>query len=144
MISRKKVDCWEIMELREKQEKNDYIVDWHSLTVSIRGPTKAKRVILYPTASTMKNTRWQLQKQFFISLYNMSWISSIGEITQKKNFTNFYFLNRCIEKNIPNHFNFNVCVKFGHCFCLFGVFRPPRECFTHIETSPLPVKGFKF
>ena len=26
-------------------------------------------------------------------------------------------------------------------FCLFGVFRPTREFFTHMETSPLPVKG---
>ena len=29
-------------------------------------------------------------------------------------------------------------------FCLFGVFRPPREYFTQIEKSPLPVKGCKF
>ena len=57
MINRKKVDCWEIMELREKQEKNDYVVDRQSLTVGVHGPTKAKRVILYPTASPMKNTR---------------------------------------------------------------------------------------
>ena len=28
--------------------------------------------------------------------------------------------------------------------CLVGIFRPPREFFTHIETSPLPVKGYKF
>ena len=27
--------------------------------------------------------------------------------------------------------------------CLFGVFRPTREFFTHLETSPLPVKGCK-
>ena len=30
------------------------------------------------------------------------------------------------------------------CFCLFGFYRPTREFFTHLETSPLPVKGFKF
>ena len=29
-------------------------------------------------------------------------------------------------------------------FCLFGVFRPTREFFTHMEKSPLPVKGCKF
>ena len=52
-----KVDCWEIMELLEKQEINDYIVDRRSLTVSVHGLTKAKRVILYPMASPMKNTR---------------------------------------------------------------------------------------
>ena len=28
--------------------------------------------------------------------------------------------------------------------CLFGVYRPTREFFTHVETSPLPVKGCKF
>ena len=30
------------------------------------------------------------------------------------------------------------------CNFLFGVFRPTREFFTHIETSPLPVNGCKF
>ena len=25
--------------------------------------------------------------------------------------------------------------------CLFGVFRPTREFFTHMDTLPLPVKG---
>ena len=29
-------------------------------------------------------------------------------------------------------------------FCLFGIFRPTREFFTHMETSPLLVKGCKF
>ena len=28
--------------------------------------------------------------------------------------------------------------------CLFGVYSPTREFFTHMETSPLPVKGCKF
>ena len=28
-------------------------------------------------------------------------------------------------------------------FCIFGGFRPTRECFTHLETLPLPVKGCK-
>ena len=28
--------------------------------------------------------------------------------------------------------------------CLFGVYRPTRECFTHMKMSPLPVKGCKF
>ena len=28
--------------------------------------------------------------------------------------------------------------------CLFGVFRPTREFFIHLETSPLPAKGCKF
>ena len=28
--------------------------------------------------------------------------------------------------------------------CLFGVYRPTGEFFTHIETSPFPVKGCKF
>ena len=29
-------------------------------------------------------------------------------------------------------------------YLLFGVYRPTREFFTHMETSPLPVKGRKF
>ena len=28
--------------------------------------------------------------------------------------------------------------------CLFCVYRPTRESFNHKETSPLPVKGYKF
>ena len=28
--------------------------------------------------------------------------------------------------------------------CLFGVYRPTQEFFTHMETSPLPAKGCKF
>ena len=28
--------------------------------------------------------------------------------------------------------------------CLFALFRPTREFFTHMVMSPLPVKGFKF
>ena len=28
--------------------------------------------------------------------------------------------------------------------CLYGVYRPTHECFTHMVTSPLPVKGCKF
>ena len=34
----------------------------------------------------------------------------------------------------------NVCLFV----CLFGVFPPTREFLTHLETSPLPVKGCKF
>ena len=28
--------------------------------------------------------------------------------------------------------------------CLFGDIRPTQDFFTHLETSPLPVKGCKF
>ena len=28
--------------------------------------------------------------------------------------------------------------------CMFGVYRPTREFFTHMETSLLPMKGYKF
>ena len=34
-----------------------------------------------------------------------------------------------------------------HCdllLFLFGAYRPTRDLFTHMETSPLPVKGCKF
>ena len=31
-----------------------------------------------------------------------------------------------------------------HYFFLFGVYRPTPEFFTHMETSPFPVKGYKF
>ena len=42
--------------------------------------------------------------------------------------------------SIQTHlFFFDLCL-----FCLFGVYRPTRKLFTHMETSPLPVKGCKF
>ena len=44
-------------------------------------------------------------------------------------------LNCCPPKN---------CYSLRFCFCLFGVYRPTREFFTHIQKSPLPVKGCKF
>ena len=34
--------------------------------------------------------------------------------------------------------------QFVCLFCLFWIFRPIREFFTHMETSPLPEKGCKF
>ena len=40
--------------------------------------------------------------------------------------------------------NKNQVKGAGRLFiCLFGVFRPTREFFTHFGTSPLPVKGCK-
>ena len=38
-----------------------------------------------------------------------------------------FYLTRCVE-----------------ILCLFGFFRPSREIFTHMETTPLAVKGCKF
>ena len=35
-------------------------------------------------------------------------------------------------------------IKYTDVVDLLGVFRPTREFFTHIETSPLPVKGSKY
>ena len=35
------------------------------------------------------------------------------------------------------------CVLIEGLVCLFGVYRPTREFFTHVETSALPLKGFK-
>ena len=37
-----------------------------------------------------------------------------------------------------------LIVKFCLFVCLFGLYRPIREFFTHMETPPLPVKGYKF
>ena len=37
-----------------------------------------------------------------------------------------------------------VCLCVYLFVCLFGVYRPTQEVFTHMETSPLQVKGCKF
>ena len=46
------------------------------------------------------------------------------------------------SRQIPNN------VRKGHRWfflvCFFGVYRPTRKIFTHMETSPLPVEGCKF
>ena len=47
------------------------------------------------------------------------------------------------SRQIPNN------VRKGHRWffflvCFFGVYRPTRKFFTHMETSPLPVEGCKF
>ena len=39
---------------------------------------------------------------------------------------------------------FPLVVTFICSFCLFAVFRPTREFFNHLKTSPLPVKDYKF
>ena len=39
---------------------------------------------------------------------------------------------------------FRVSIIVAKFVCLFGVFRPTREFFSHIEKSPLPAKGCKF
>ena len=47
-----------------------------------------------------------------------------------------------------NKYNTRIDAVFEELYIfvyLFGVsFRPIRECFTHTETSPLPVKDCKF
>ena len=45
-------------------------------------------------------------------------------------------------------FNFYYLLLFVPYVCLFflggGGFCPPPEFFTHLETSPVPVKGFNY
>ena len=48
-------------------------------------------------------------------------------------------------QNMWNSWNYINRSKFFYFLvCLFGVYRPIREFFTHMEKSPLPVKGCKF
>ena len=42
-----------------------------------------------------------------------------------------------LESRTSNNWVNVVCL-------LFGVYRPTRELFTHMETSPLPFKGWEF
>ena len=42
------------------------------------------------------------------------------------------------------HIELTVILTFKQVGLLFRVFRPTREYFTHLDTSPLPVKGYKF
>ena len=56
-------------------------------------------------------------------------------------------LNMRLMKQKFNIFISQTCLTyhvFNMFFSLFGSYRPTREFFTHLETSPLPVKGCKF
>ena len=52
------------------------------------------------------------------------------------------------ERDFGPHFSYTVLnlimIYKEDCMflCLFGVFRSTREFFTHMNTSPLPVKGY--
>ena len=54
------------------------------------------------------------------------------------------------ETKVPILRDFQVQIRtvfYGKyvCFvCFHGIYRPTRECFTHMETSPLRVKGCNF
>ena len=57
----------------------------------------------------------------------------------------FFFisiLNKFLAAQIL-FFEFPIQIMFWFV-CVFGVYRHTRDCFTHMETSPLPVKGYKF
>ena len=70
-------------------------------------------------------------------------------------FTFFKYLHECIRLYIifylfywKNRYKLNwklnkYCIVL-FVLCLFGVYRPTQEFFTHLETSPLPVKGWIF
>ena len=56
------------------------------------------------------------------------------------NFTTRVCILKCFKYLIKGPLSYNpFCL-----ICLCGVYRPTREFFTHMETSPLPVKGCKF
>ena len=52
--------------------------------------------------------------------------------------------NRVCWNDTDNILIHSMYVHVCMFVCLFGVYRPTREFFTHMETSPLPVKGCKF
>ena len=80
----------------------------------------------------------------------------------ESNFYNFFF--HCSTSTISrNNSSFTMHMKFGQsgargkkfflkrvnvhdlvCLVLIGVYCPSREFFTHMEMSPLPMKGCKF
>ena len=54
------------------------------------------------------------------------------------------FSNKCMSRSKINAQHLSTADYQGHMFvCLFvyGVYRPSREFFSHIETLPLPVNG---
>ena len=61
-------------------------------------------------------------------------ISLPGQKSVKKNTVHIKLINLLTDGLVY------VCLFV----CLFGVFRPTRELFTHLETSSLPVKDCKF
>ena len=68
----------------------------------------------------------------FLALFNI--LQQCAYLFSKHQFTENTTVNHC-------HDLIDYCAV---CFCLFGIFRPTRKCFTRVETSPLSVKGCKF
>ena len=54
-----------------------------------------------------------------------------------------YHFRKATGGDIPS-ISFTEIYETTCLFCLSWIFRPTREFFTHMETSPLPVKGCKF
>ena len=92
--------------------------------------------------------------------YRPSWIWQINRATRSRWNLEFQghpctFTHNDNSLNVHVHVTNNVIlnvtqncniVEIFVCLfvCLFGVFRPTQEFFTHMYTSPLPVKDFKF
>ena len=62
----------------------------------------------------------------------------LGDLTTKQ-----YYMNLLYHANYTNLKN-TKRLELRDFVCLFGVFRPTREFFTYMETSPLPMNGYKF
>ena len=81
-------------------------------------------------------------------IIHLHWMCTPYDTHQKWSFDCFclrvnYWNNKCVSAT--SSFTSRDIPIFFYCFvCLFGVFRPNRKFFTHLETSPLPVKGYKF
>ena len=77
-------------------------------------------------------------KTIVIKQINM--VANFCPSTCKINYVNTW--HNCVNMRlIYVNLQHNYIVLF---VCLFGVYRPTREFFTHMETLPLPVKGCKF
>ena len=53
--------------------------------------------------------------------------------------------NQNLTSILNTHVKYMKIIFRNYYFvCLFGFFRPTREFFTHLQTSPLPVMGCKY
>ena len=70
--------------------------------------------------------------------------NAIFRLLEKLKTMHVDFLIEKIQKRHSFFYFLNINFSNNLLVCLFEVFRPTREFFTHMETSPLPVKGCKF
>ena len=93
---------------------------------------------------TSQRVQHPMNKTPFVAYVNSPSCAILDHCLTLSNGNTFVIIHYLIEKRITL-FLFVIPFKIptlAMIFYVFGVYRPTREYFTHMETSALPVKGY--